>query len=122
VILNKVCSRLQYGAKVRKLRVHVFLDPDPQLPTEEGNVALLDSISENIHLNSSSNLYRSIAKNIFDVQSALNSCSHVPKNVNISLIIVRTLFELISAKHNSIARLKSILNFISFLISILFTV
>jgi len=51
-------------------------------------------------------LYRSITKNIFDVQSALNSDSHVPRNSNISFVIVRILVELINAKHNSIARLK----------------
>ena len=62
--------------------------------------------------------YRSMAKNIFDVQSALNSVSHVAKNSNISLIIVRILFELIKAKHNSIARLK--LNYKWNLLSFLF--
>jgi hypothetical protein len=58
----------------------------------------------------SSNFYRFIAKSIFDVQSALNSDSHVPRNSNISFVIVRILFELINAKHNSIARLKIQIN------------
>ena len=56
--------------------------------------------------NTSSKSYRSIARNIFEVQSALNSCSQVPRNDNISLIIVRILLEFINAKHNSIARLQ----------------
>ena len=60
-----------------------------------------DQFEENDHVD-----YRSIAKNIFDVQSALNSISHVARKSNISLVIVRILFELIKAKHNSIARLK----------------
>lgn len=47
-----------------------------------------------------------MAKNIFDVQSALNSVSHVPRNSIISLVIDRILFEFINAKHNSIARLE----------------
>jgi len=55
----------------------------------------------------SMSIYRSIAKNIFEVQSALNSTSQVAKKSNISFVIVRILFELINAKHNSIARLHS---------------
>ena len=51
--------------------------------------------------------HRSMAKNMFEVQSALNSGSHVLRNVNISLIIVRILFGLTKAKHNSMARLFS---------------
>lgn len=44
---------------------------------------------------------------MFDEQSALKSGSHVAKNSIISSIIDVILFELINAKHNSIALLLS---------------